>query len=118
MDIERKIVEILSPIFNNRVYPDIAPQTAIQNDLQPFCVYTLVTLSPTAANGCGGYVTQSTVQIDIYVSTKKMQIVQERIDFYKQVSDLLKENGFKFQQGRQGFDKELRLYRSSSDWIY
>lgn len=118
MDIERKIVNLLSPVFENRIYPDIAPQAEIQNDLQPFIVYTIIEQSPMATSGCGDFVQKSSVQIDIYVSSNKINIIQERIDFYTQVFDILKQNGFVFKQSRQGFDPDFRLYRSSSDWEY
>lgn len=118
MGIEEKIVNLLSPIFDNRVYPDIMPQSEPQNAIVPCCVYTVISETPYITGGCGNVINQSTVQIDIYTKTDKIQIVRERISLFENVASLLKENGFIFKQARQGFDAETRLYRRSSDWSY
>lgn len=118
MVIEEKIVNLLSPIFENRVYPDVIPQNERQNDLIPCCVYTVISKQPFITSGCGNTIKQSTVQIDIYTKTDKIQIVRERIALFENVAEILKQNGFIFKQARQSFDSEARLYRSSSDWSY
>lgn len=118
MGIEEKIVNLLSPIFDNRVYPDIMPQAEIENDLSPCCVYTVISEQPYITGGCGDTINQSTVQIDIYTKTDKIQIVRERIALFENVANVLKQNGFIFKQARKGFDADTRLYRSSSDWSY
>ena len=41
MSIEQKIFNLLSPIFEKRVYANIAPQAEIQNNLQPFLYVNL-----------------------------------------------------------------------------
>ena len=116
MGIEEKIVNLLSPIFDNRVYPDIMPQSEPQNAIVPCCVYTVISEQPYITGGCGNSINQSTVQIDIYTKTDKIQIVRERIALFENVASVLKENGFIFKQARQNFDADTRLYRSSSDW--
>lgn len=118
MGIDEKIVNLLSPIFDNRVYPDIAPQAEIQNDLQPFCVYTIFQQSPLVTSGCGKFLQKTSVQIDIYVSTNKVQVIEERNIFCNEVFNILQENGFIFKENRHSFDPDFRLYRSSSDWAY
>ena len=118
MSIEQKIFNLLSPIFEKRVYANIAPQAEIQNNLQPFAVYTIVTETPLSVNGCGDFVTSGTVQIDLYVSSNNFNVIKKRIEFYNLVFDEMKKGGFRFNSNRTSFDNDLRLYRSSSDWNY
>ena len=115
MGMQDKIVNILSPIFDNRVYPDIIPQEEIENDLSPCCVYTLIS-QDTALSGCPDFIVKYTVQIDIYTPENAINKAKNRDFYFSQVKDILLQNGFIFKQARNSFDADLRLFRSSSDW--
>lgn len=116
--IDDKIVNLLSGVFNGNVFPDIAPQNIPQNDLTPYCVYTIIQQTPINTGCTPDNIRQTSVQIDIYTQTNKIQVVTERNLYFNEVYNILKNNGFSFREVRYSFDNDIRLYRSSSDWYY
>ena len=117
MGIQDKIISLLSPVFETRVYPDIIPQAEIENDLSPCCVYTIIS-QDNSLSGCLDFIVKYTVQIDIYTSENLINKAKNREEHFNQVKDILLQNGFTFKQARNSFDADLRLYRSSSDWAF
>lgn len=117
MDMQDKIVNLLSPVFETRVYPDIIPQDEIQNDKSPCCVYTIIS-QDSNISGCLDFIVKYTVQIDIYTPENLINKAKNREEYFNQVKDILLQNGFIFKQARNSFDADLRLYRSSSDWAF
>lgn len=117
MGIQDKIVNLLAPVFENRVYPDIIPQDEIQNDKTPCCVYTIIS-QDSNLSGCNDFIVKYTVQIDIYTPENTINKAKNREEYFNQVKNILLQNGFIFKQARNSFDADLRQYRSSSDWAF
>jgi hypothetical protein len=117
MGMQDKIVNLLSPVFENRVYPDIIPQAEIENNLSPCCVYTVIS-QDSNLSGCPDFIVKYTVQIDIYTPENTINKAKNREEYFNQVKNILLQNGFIFKQSRNSFDADLRLYRSSSDWAF
>ena len=112
-----KIVNLLSPVFETRVYPDIIPQDEIQNDKTPCCVYTINSQDSNISGG-PAFIVRYPVQIEIYTPENAINKAKNREFYFNQVKDILLQNGFIFKQARNSFDADLRLYRSSSDWAF
>lgn len=117
MDMQDKIVNLLSNVFETRVYPDIIPQAEIENDLSPCCVYTIIS-QDSNISGCPDFIVKYTVQIDIYTPENLINKAKNRETYFNEVKNILLQNGFVFKQARRSFDADLRLFRSSSDWAF
>ena len=117
MGMQDKIVNLLSPVFETRVYPDIIPQDEIQNAKTPCCVYTIIS-QDSNISGCPDFIVKYTVQIDIYTPENAINKAKNREFYFNQVKNILLQNGFIFKQARNSFDADLRLFRSSSDWAF
>ena len=110
-DLEPKIVEVLSQIFGERFYPEVAPQKPVPS--YPFGIYQLTGERLYKSVNCEPQ-TEVSIQIDIYALT-----VDLRRSLVKQVRDKMAEIGGKFSALRQmTFEKEIRTHRASLDFEF
>lgn len=110
-ELEPKIVEVLSPIFGERFYPEVAPQKPVPS--YPFGIYQLTGERLYKVVNCEPQ-TEVSIQIDIYALT-----VDFRRSLVQQVRDKMAEIGGKFSALRQmTFEKEIRTHRASLDFEF
>lgn len=109
MTAEELVVQELSPIFNNRVYPDIAPQKPLPEF--PFAVYSVIGSNPIRANCRNNH--EVSMQVDIYSLS-----VPSRSKLWQTVYQKLVQVGGKMTARRQNFYSDTRSYRVSLDFDF